>query len=776
MKAPYLWLTEYVVTHLTPTALGERLQQTSSVVESVENWSEKLVGLIVGQIISADKHSNSDHLHVVQVDTGHGIRQIVCGAPNVQVDTLVIVALPGVKVGATIIQETVIRGVVSSGMLCSYEEIGLPIKEDGIAILSGNYLPGSSAVAALGLEDTVLDLEITPNRPDLLGIYGLAREVASFEHRPLLQPVVAELPESVLYPVSTALCSRYLGVRLSGLKVTDSPATWQRRLILAGIRPINNLVDVSNYVMLELGQPLHAFDAALLGANTGVRLARNGETLHCLDGQIRTLTHDDIIVTDSRNKAAALAGIMGGSATAIRAETTDIFLESAVFSAAQIRRSSRHHALRSEASSRMEKGLDPVMAQLALKRAVHLLQEQCGAQIIGQLQDSGIPKSFAKPIRVSYEQIHSLLGVSISPAECKRILLSLGFHVEKVTKSSLTATAPSWRQDITIKEDLIEELVRIWGYDRVPATLPSGPFLAPRQNLIFDRKRQLRHALAAYGLHETVSLSLTSGSSLKKCAIATSSAIHVQLPLSLEGEYLIPEHLVPFLQNISGANRSVENLHLFEIGSVFAEPLIEETRLSFIIRSAGPVEPLYQEAKGLLLYVAMLLELPPLVSTVSEQGPTFLHQTVDLRLKKNVIGWIGEVKSEVTGAWKIRTGKSLVYCSLNLTPWLKIPSTVHRYRTPSAFSHSTRDLTFSVLEEVPVGPLIDQITLHQKLQSKLPKLQGLYRSQEIGEGRKSVTVRLFYGSELRTLTDAEIVADLNQITSSIRQDFQAIIS
>ena len=284
MNLPYRWLTEYVSTHLSPEALGERIQETSSVLERIDSWSDRLAGLVIGRVISCEAHPDSDHLQVAQVDIGSAIQQIVCGASNVRSDIFVIVALPGSKAGQITIKEATIRGVVSAGMLCSYAELGLPAVEDGIAVLTGSLILGSDAARSLGLDDSVLDLEITPNRPDLLGIYGLAREVASFEHHNLRSPEVA--PASTVLPiiVSTGLCHRYLGVRLAGLQVGPSPQEWQSRLLLSGIRPINNLVDVSNYVMLELGQPLHAFDYAALGDTPKVRLARAGETLACLDG------------------------------------------------------------------------------------------------------------------------------------------------------------------------------------------------------------------------------------------------------------------------------------------------------------------------------------------------------------------------------------------------------------------------------------------------------------------------------------------------------------
>ena len=775
MKAPYRWLTEHVDTRLTPALLGERLQATSSVLEGLEDWSSRLSGLIVGRITSCTKHPDSDHLHVTQVETGAGSRQIVCGAPNVRSDINVIVALPGTKAGTQLIAETVIRGIASSGMLCSYEELGLPSGSDGIAILDGDLHPGDLVARVLGLNDSVLDLEITPNRPDLLGIYGLAREVASFEHRTLRLPELAPPITGASVNVQPAVCLRYAGMRLSGLSVGPSPQSWQSRLQLAGIRPINNLVDVSNYVMLELGQPIHIFDWQRLGGTPGVRLAKAGETLACLDGQTRTLTHQDIIVADNAHKPAALAGIMGGTATAVHAGTTDIFIESAVFPGAAIRRSSRQHRVRTEASTRMEKGLDPATVDLALRRACYLLQSEYGAHL-EEIVDSGCDPQIAAPIRVEYAMIHGLLGVMISPAECKRILLSLGFKVTKVTKSSLTATPPSWRQDVRLPEDIVEELIRILGYDRVPATLPGGAPLAPRPCVSFDRKRAIRHLLAACGLNETLSMSFTSEALLTRCKQLPESAIRVQLPLSKESEFLIPEHIIPFLQNVSGVNRPHEELRIFEIGSVFMNPLKEEVRLSFLLRSNGPLEPMYAEAKGLLSHIREELGLSQIEIVPSEEEPTYLVRALRLQTDRKDIGWLGAVNPEIAGAFKIRSGRSLLYASLDLSPWLAQTSSVRRYRTPSSFPSLLRDLTFSVSESLPIGPLLERLAQAQKLQAVPPILVGTYRGDPVEDGRKSVTVRFQYGSTERTLIDTEVAADLGRIGGLLIHDFDATIS
>lgn len=777
MKASFRLLTQYCDTRLTPVALGERFRLTSSEVEEVVDWSKHLSNLVVGYVVESYPHPSSDHLHVVRVQTGpDDIRQIVCGAPNVRSNTSVIVALPGSSIHPVSgnplqINETTIRGVTSSGMLCSYEEIGLAIPNPGIIILDTHLKPGATAATALELDDAVLDLEITPNRPDLLGILGLAREMSSFQHLSLRMPAIATLPKETLeLHLPTALCPYYTGITLTDCKVAESPYWLQKTLLLHGMRPINNIVDVTNYVMLETGQPLHAFDKAQLAGNPSVRLAKSNETLRSLDGQLRSLTHEDIVIVNTKNQPIALAGIIGGTASAISEATQTIFLESAVFDGAHIRRSSRRQSLRTEASTRMEKGLNPAGAEFALARAIKLLEDMQAAISGPTLLKSGtLPVS--KPITVSYAQIQSLLGITLSPMDCKRILLSLGFEAKPITKASITVTPPSWRSDVRLPEDVIEELLRIWGYQRIPSTLPSGVLMPPKQNRNYSRKNSIRHLLAASGLHETVSLSLTSKTSLEKSSIAESEAVSVLLPLSKEGEILLPEHLISFMQNVSLTNRTIENIELFEIGAVFSPGLKETVHLSFLLRSNGPVESLYQRGKGLLLLLAEHLKIGLILFESIDTGPTYFTKNTALSF---LGGSMGQVSDSVLAAWKIRTAKSILYVSFDLESWLGCLEIPLRYQLPSAFPISERDITFLIPEAVEVGPILDAVASHQskEMQSKLPELVTIYRAEA---GTKAVTIHLYFGSRSRTLKESEIADNLQVIGNVLTGQFQVTL-
>jgi phenylalanyl-tRNA synthetase beta chain len=423
MKIAYKVLQEFVKTSLSPADLGEKFLMTSSELESLTDWGKLLEGLVVGKVEEVRPHPNADRLRLATLNIGKQKIHVVCGAPNLAVGQTVVVALPGtqltpLKGEPVLIDKTTVRGEPSMGMICTPDEIGIPFQSEGIILLSDSCAPGSSAAAAMHLEDVVLDLEVTPNRPDLLSYRGLAREVATFEKRPLKeQPIAAlnELDTKESSPVKVSiedskLCQRYSGVCLENITIAPSPQWLAARLTLSGIRPVNNVVDVVNYVMLELGQPMHAFDLDSLPSMEIIAgTVQSKTTLQLLDGTEREVLPSDITIR-SGNKVIGLAGVMGGSETEVSPETTRILLESATFYGPQIRRTSRRLGLRSEASSRFEKGLDPEITITALKRAVYLLTQLAGAQVKGSVIDV-YPKSRGERPRIHLTFALSLIHI-----------------------------------------------------------------------------------------------------------------------------------------------------------------------------------------------------------------------------------------------------------------------------------------------------------------------------------------------------------------------------
>jgi phenylalanyl-tRNA synthetase beta chain len=761
MNVSCRWLRQYVPTRLSALELGERFLLTSSELEGYTNWGERLVGLVVGRVLTVSAHPNAQRLRLALVDVGEPKpRHIVCGAPNLAQGQAVIVALPGVRLhpvsGEVVtLQEAIIRGEPSQGMLCAWEEIGIPLRSAGIVILESDPKPGTPAAAALELDDIVLDLEITPNRPDLLGLIGLARETSTFDVKnlkiPEVQPLVTKTYTEAL---DARLCVRYMYAAFDGIEICSSPWWLQRTLLVSGIKPINNVVDVTNYVMLETGQPLHAFDSYHSTVNPVIRPAKRGETLACLDGQTRTLMPDDIVVARKGAEPLALAGIIGGAASAITSETKNIIIECAVFDPAHIRRSSRRHGLRTEASTRMEKELDSEGSTFALARAVQLIQEICGGLLVEARESYPVPFKPIRPISVSYEQIQSLLGVHIRPAECKRILQRLGFTLSRMTKSGFAAVPPSWRRDVSLAEDIIEELIRIWGFERLPATLPNGPIQPPLPSPRFEGERISRHTLAALGFHECVSLSLVSKVAIEKSGFDPAQAVSVELPLSRENEYLLPDHLITFLGNLSGPNRHTEGIHLFEIGTVFSRTT-ETLRLSLLLQGTAP-ETLYREAKTAITRLFDLLERP-----VPECNDTVCVNGV-------VLGSFRRLEPNLMEAWKIRSVQETLYLTLDFNAILALPVVPRRFR-PESITTIPRDLTVIVKESVPSGDVLAALNPHT---AEIPvTMADIYRGDPLALDEKSLTFHLHYATD-----ESEANADIEHLSARLIAQFSARIN
>ena len=790
MKLSYTWLRQYVPTALTPIQLAEQLRLSSCEVEDIITWGENLKDLVVGEVLTVTEHPNSTKLHLATVSLGKKKINLVCGAPNLAVGQKVVVALPGVTIhplkGESVTLEVAtIRGEKSEGMLCAYDEIGINLTGEGIIVLDPATTPGTAAADALGLSDTVLDLEITPNRPDLLSYMGIAREVATFDHKRLEEPTLATLdlprekrsnPTSLhLGPVDTHLSPRISAVVVENITIKPSPQWLQSRLLMAGIKPINNVVDVTNYVMLELGQPLHAYDAREVATTKagnyrlGVRSALKGEKLTILDHSTRALEPGDIVIVNEQDQPLGLAGIMGGLGSGVREDTTTIVIESAVFLGSQIRRTSRRLGLRSEASTRFEKGLDPEQTISALKRAVHLLQEIGSAEVASEVADHSSKNRHERPrLHINYAWVQQVLGVHISSAECKTILQKLGFHMSVLTKSSFEVTPPSWRADIQLPEDIVEELIRIWGYDRLPSTLPSGAISAPSNNATFAAKRTIRHALAAQGFRECISLSLTSATNLKRSGISPEATARVRLPLSSEGEYLIPSHIVTFLQNISGPNREEGELQLTEIGTTFNLDKTEQQVVSLCIRSNSQTpEMLYRQMKTAINRVFFELFGSQPSYTFNTTPASYLQAEGALVIENasGPCGTMGLVPTSTIEAWKIRTGRTIVYAELNLPAVMKEEGRARRYNAGSSYPAIKRDITLTLKEETPVSDL--EAILEKEINTSLVSshlIDTIYRGKNLPQGTKSVTVRLTYQAADRTLEDSEVNADIARLT------------
>jgi phenylalanyl-tRNA synthetase beta chain len=787
MNTSLAWLRDFVPTRTPAVVLGEKFRMTSSELEGVIDWKERLEHCVIGHILTVEQHPNADRLKVTTVDIGSDKpAHIVCGAPNVAVGQYVVVATPGAVMQPTgkepfTINLSTIRGEKSEGMLCGLEELGLATHSEGLHVFEGDPKPGTAAAKVLVENDEIMDLEITPNRPDLLSHYGLAREVAAFEGLKLTPPQLANIDSHRTNSVQVKLhlpahkeCLRYTGIVLS-VEVKPSPWWMQSRLIRSGIRPINSVVDVTNYVMLELGQPMHAFDLDQIPQQNGehvltIRQARDGETLALLDESTRTLAKDDIIIADASDKAIDLAGIMGGAGSGISEKTTRVLLESACFNPSNIRRTSRRLGLRSEASSRFEKGVDCELADKALKRAIFLLQEIADAKLLSKLIDNRAHPVVRPHIHVSFEQITRILGVRISAGDCKEILNHLGFELKEFTKSGFTVTPPTWRRDVTQLEDIVEELVRIWGYERLPYTLPTGFVKAPQENVSVMSKRTIRHALAAASYHETLHQTLTSETAIQRCGIDIKAALPLKNPLSGETAYLSPSHLVSLLADCGSINADKEELNLFEIGKIFSLPHIEHEQLTMLVRTSKGAEHAIRTLKAGLDRVINVLSLAALTYIKTEDQP-YSEKGLTLGIYTNevMVGTLSLISTKVVTNQKIRRGRDLVAAEVNLDILLAQPRIPLRYQLPPVYPVSERDITVTVEKSTPLETLAT--TVEKALNRDLVRswqVLDIYSGKPLSDTHQSVTFRIIYNAADRTLSDDEMKAHHTKLEEALK--------
>ncbi len=766
MLVSYRWLQEYVTTTTPPLELGERFRMTSSELDDFRDFSAELEHIVVGKVLSVAKHPQADRLHVTKISIGSAEVQVVCGGTNLREGMHVPLALPGSTVHPLgdepfSIGESTIRGEKSQGMICAVTELGinLPVTNRDIWDLDTLDIPlqaGKPLAEALGLDDTLLQLEVTPNRPDLLSHFGLAREVAAFEHKKLREPeIAAQSNRNLPNPAKISLepsagCERFSTVLFTVTSVMPSPWWMQRRLLLCNIRPINAIVDVTNYVMLELGQPLHAYDADALETKGSitftVRAAKAGETIELLDGSTRNLQPGDVIITDGTGNIVDLCGIMGGKSSAITTSTKRVLLEAAHFEPGQIRRTSRRLGLRSEASSRFEKGVDSENTVTALKRATELYRLIGVAEVASHISDDRAHqhRSETPPIELDFAHLQDVLGVRIPPHEAKLILQQLGFTIRSISKARLVCAPPSWRRDVRLTEDVIEEVGRIWGFERIPTTLPTGAVKAPARNHTFALRNRVRLAFSALGGTETLHVPFTSPARLARAGVS-SSAVALANPLSSNDTHLIPSHLPLLLETMAEVNTGEEELILFEVGHVFSPPHTEEERVSILLRS------------GKWNHEQLVSKAKQFVAAASQAAGVTVTPEIHV------------VSEKIVSAFKIRRGRTLVFCSFSFSELLK-PAAQSFFTPLPPFPVTTRDHTITVAETTPWSTVVEMIEKSRPATLLSWEHLDTYRSKELGNDKKSLTMRFRYSSLESTLTDEEIT----QATSTIERALQPL--
>ncbi|HWQ22584.1 MAG TPA: phenylalanine--tRNA ligase subunit beta [Gaiellaceae bacterium] len=760
MRAPLSWLREYVDVRATAEEIAGRLAVSALEVErvletGVPDADGNLGRFVVGRVLEVEQHPNADRLRVCRVDVGEGdAREIVCGAWNFEAGATVAVALPGARLPmlAEPLAERELRGRRSRGMILAEDEVGLGEDHAGIMLLPGDLEPGTPLADVLPIHDRVLDTTPTINRVDLLSMVGLAREVAALLGGELRLPAPADPALEDEEPVDVTVedpegCPRYVGRVFRDVRVGPSPQWLRARLHLAGLRAISNVVDVTNYVMHVWGNPLHAFDRRrLAGGRIVVRRARPGETLRTLDGTLRALHTEDLVIADAE-RAVALAGIMGGEESEVREDTTEVLLEAANFEPVGILRSSERLALRTEGSNRWEKGVDPHLAGPAAVHASRLLADLAGARLTGHVDvHRGLPE---RPlVRFRPGRAQRVIGLEVPEAEQRRILEGFGFEVSE----GWEVTVPTWRaRDVTREIDLVEEVARAV-LDRVPLTMPLRRHvrgrLSPEQRL----RRLVEDALVGAGFLEAYTWSLVPEDPDPR-------AIRLPDPMSAE-QAVLRTTIVPGLVEVArtALAAGAADVRLFEIARVYlpsGQRLPEERW-----RAAGVLRGGYADVKGVLemLYRALHLEL-----RVRRGQHPLLHPG---KAAETEAGWLGELHPELLeGAWGA--------FELDLaTLAAAVPERVV-YEDVLTYPAVRQDIAVAVDEEVEAGALLDAVREAGGPLLREARVFDVYRGEQVGEGRKSVALRLAFQSPERTLTDEEAAELRARIVQALAERFGA---
>lgn len=764
------WLKQYVdIEGIAPEELAEKITRSGIEVDAVINRSQGMTNIVVGYIVSKEKHPDADKLNICQVEVGEGdVRQIICGAPNVAAGQKVIVALPGARLpGGIKIKKAKMRGQESNGMICSLQELGVEGRvvpkayADGIYVLPEDAVPGSDALELVGLRDIVLELGLTPNRSDALSMLGVAYEVAAILSKEV------KLPE-IQYETISEKAGDYINVRVEAkenplyaakvvknVKIAESPLWLQHYLMAAGVRPHNNVVDITNYILMEYGQPLHAFDYDSLNSKEiVVRLAHEGEKIVTLDEQERTLNAHNLVITNGV-EPVAVAGVMGGANSEVTNKTTTVVIEAAYFEGLSVRRTSKELGLRSDSSARFEKGVDPNRVLLAGERAAQMLADIAGGEVLdGTVLVDDLDKTPARVV-VSPDYINSRLGMKISLEEMLSILNRLQFDVE-AANGLLIIDVPTRRQDIKIEEDIIEEIARLYGYDEIPMTLPEGNEQVGGLTPYQAKRRIVRNVLEGAGLYQAITYSLTSDELAQKFALKTEDTTKLLMPMSEERSTL-RQSLIPHLVEAASYNvaRKADSVALYEIGSVFLgqteEQLpYEEEHIAFVLTGKWVDHTWQGEKLNVDFFVAKgiiesLFEKLGLTDRLSFSRTTVdgLHpgQTAAIYLDGEKIGLIGGLHPTERKQYDL---KETYVAELNLKAILAATVEDLVYAPVPRFPAMTRDIALELDRSKPAGEIVEIIRQAGTKLLKEVKVFDVYEGEKMEAGKKSVAFSLTY--------------------------------
>ncbi len=820
MLVPIEWLKDYIDLDVSIEEFCNRMIMSGSNLETCDYFCEEMENVVVGKIVKIEKHPDADKLVICRVDVGEKEPvQIVTGAPNVFEGAVVPVALHKSRIpgplhgqpkqeGGVEITKGKLRGVESCGMLCSAGELGFEDKvvpvahKDGIWILEDEYEPGQDFAEALGLKQAVVDFEITPNRPDCLAMVGMAREASATFGKPFSYPDIdiadengkGETKDYVSVDIrNPESCKRYVARIVTDVKVKQSPWWLQKRLMYAGMRPINNIVDITNFVMLEYGQPIHAFDInQVRGGKIIVENAVEGEKFITLDENERTLTEDMLLIKDAE-RGIAIAGVMGGLNSEIEEDTTTIIVESANFNGDSVRATSKKLGLRTEASSRFEKGIDPNLCEAAADRVCRLIELTGAGKVCRGSVDNYPSPEIAKTIDIRVDRINHVLGIQLDREEMVRILESLEIDVAG-SGNIMTVTPPTVRQDLLEEEDYIEEVARIYGYDKLPVTLPKGNCEAgmPAERELRDLAR---NSLCGMGLNEIQTYSFVSPRGVDNVRIEEDSweraFVRIINPLGEENS-VMRTILTPNMMEVLARNysRNIEKVRAFEIGNTFTANMINSEDLpdeqySLCIGTYGKGEDFFS-LKGVVSELLKVLGIKDAVFRSESQYGVYhpgrcariavasVHEGPEGEQIYDELGIMGEIHPDVAENYGME-GMRIYCCELMFDAIVRHSNTEKAYKPLPKYPSTSRDIALLVDEDMEVGKIEETIRQNGGAILEDVKLFDVYRGQQVERGKKSVAFTLTYRDSSKTLTDGEVAEVHEKVLEALNEKLNAVL-
>ena len=777
MKLSTNFVKDYVDIDVDVKQLAEDMTRVGNEYDS----AEKLINatkLVIGEIVDCKDHPDSDHLHLCKVNIGSEVLNIVCGAPNARTGLKVIVALDGAELPGKIIKKGMIRGQESNGMLCSIAELGIehkflkPEDSEGIAELGEDAVPGEDPIKYMGMDDSVIDFELTANRGDLLSILGMAYEIGAIYDKKVKAVDLTHneqgenINKNFKTEVKTENCKMLLVKKVENVEIKESPAFIKNRLIASGIRPINNVVDISNYVMLELGQPLHFYDADRLGNKLVVRMAEEGEKLTTLDNIERTLSSDDIVIADSTH-GVGLAGVMGGLETEVEPDTKNIIIESAIFDSVKVRLTSKK-ILRSEASNRFEKGLDPNRTYMAIERACALLEKYAGGKVVTGTITYDTTSKKDKEIDITFKNINDVLGANIPNEEILNVFRKLEFEYT-VNGEKITVKVPSRRMDISIKEDLIEEVSRIYGVDNIQGKLPVVPM---RKGSYDKTEREIRNKMISLGLNETLSYILINDKEVNGYTLDEFEPLKLLDPIT-EDRNTLRYSVIPSLYKIYEYNRAREqkDISIFEIGKGFykkGDVYGEDTKLCALmtgkystgLNNTKNVD--FYTIKGVTEEILDYLGYAGRYSFMKQEMPKEMHpgQSAYINVNGTNVGIIGKVHPNVTR-------ENVFVLEINLDELFQKKVGKMKYKEISKFPNVKKDIAFVVDKSLTSKEVEKAIKNGGGSLLTDIEIFDVYTGGGIGLDKKSMAYSLTFSDNKKTLTDDEVNALMNKIIDTV---------